>query len=105
MCQEKEIIGAVSLIQNHFAIPENELGLQNPNMQDLEKNLTKIISVLLNQDMERLLQAFYRIDLDEKIFKQILTTDAPENISKNLAREVIKREIMKVRMREKYKNL
>jgi len=101
----KEITYAVSLIKNHFAVDESELLMQKPSVQALEDKLSKMIATMLNQDMERLLHAFYRIDLDEQIFKKIITQEAPENISLKLAQEVIKREIEKVRTREKYRNI
>jgi hypothetical protein len=101
----KEINAAVSLIQNHFSINESELILQDFTAAELEIKLSKILSSLLNQDMERLLHAFYRIDLDEQLFKKILTEEAPDNISLKLAQEVIKRELEKVKTREKYRSL
>jgi len=101
----KEIIVAVSLIQNHFSIDESELNLQDFSNAELEIKLSKIISSLLNQDMERLLHAFYRIDLNEKLFKKILTEEAPDKISLKLAQEVIKRELEKVKTREKYRSI
>jgi len=101
----KEIIVAVSLIQNHFSIDESELNLQDFSNAELEIKLSKIISSMLNQDMERLLHAFYRIDLNEKLFKKILTEEAPDKISLKLAQEVIKRELEKVKTREKYRSI
>lgn len=100
----KEIISAVSLIQIHFSIDKSELILQDFTATELEIKLSKIISSLLNQDMERLLHAFYRIDLNEELFKKILTEEAPDKISLKLAQEVIRRELEKVKTREKYRS-
>jgi hypothetical protein len=95
----------MSIIKNHFSINESELILQDFTAAELEIKLSKILSSLLNQDMERLLHAFYRIDLDEQLFKKILTEEAPDNISLKLAQEVIKRELEKVKTRENYRSL
>lgn len=100
----KEITTAVLLIKNHFAIDDSELILEQYTSSELELKLSKLISLLLHRDMERLLHAFYRIDLNEEKFKRILSEEAPENISTRLAQEVLKRELEKVATREKYRS-
>lgn len=93
-----------ALITKHFQLPDEELA-SSSSTEELEQALASIINNLLNQDMSRLLNAFYKIDLDEARFKQILTTAAPDQIGLILAREVIAREMQKVKTREKYRNL
>ncbi|WP_422361685.1 hypothetical protein [Reichenbachiella sp.] len=94
-----------ALITKHFQLPEEELASFQSSEQALEEALTSIINNLLNQDMTRLLNAFYKIDLDEVKFKKILSTTAPDQIAATLAREVVKREMQKVKTREKYRNI
>ena len=101
---KKKVLSAVSLIQNHFTIDENELVIQDATIEELEKELSQLISRLLDSDMERLILSLYRIDIDEAIFKKILVNEPSDNISLRLAQEVIKREFEKVRTREKYKD-
>ena len=91
-----------SLIKSHFQLPENELQLQEQRLDELEHKLASIINNLLSNDMTRLMNAFYKIDLDEQIFKQIITNAAPDEIGLMLSREVIKREMKKVETRKKY---
>lgn len=94
-----------ALITKHFQLPEEELAAHQSSEQSLVEALASIINNLLNQDMTRLLNAFYKIDLDEIKFKNILANTAPDQIAVTLAREVVKREMQKVKTREKYRNL
>ncbi len=103
MKPHEEISNAVSLIHSHFSIAENELAFHEGNILEIEAELAKIITALLNQDMERLLHAFYRIDLDERMFKRIISEEPSDKIGLMLSKEVIKRELQKVKTREKYK--
>lgn len=91
-----------SLIKSHFQLPDDELILLEDHFDELEKRLASIINNLLNNDMVRLMNAFYKIDLDERIFKEIITKSAPDQIATELAKEVIKREMKKVETRKKY---
>ncbi|MEP3387313.1 MAG: hypothetical protein ABJO02_03940 [Reichenbachiella sp.] len=93
-----------ALITKHFQLPEEELAAYQSSQQELEEALASIINNLLNQDMTRLMNAFYKIDLDEVKFKNILTTADPDQIAITLSREVVKRELQKVKTREKYKD-
>lgn len=98
------ISSCCALITKHFQLPEEELAIHQSSQQELEEALASIINNLLNQDMTRLMNAFYKIDLDEHLFKNILTETAPDQIAISLAREVVKRELQKVKTREKYRN-
>ncbi|MCV9387716.1 hypothetical protein [Reichenbachiella ulvae] len=100
----QEVGKCVPLICQHFQLPENELALETSDFSELEHKLAIIIGRLLNSDMDRLMAAFYKIDLDEGKFKQIISTAPPADISILLAKEVIKRELLKVETREKYKD-
>lgn len=99
------LVSCASLITKHFQLPSEELESFQSSEQELEQALASIINNLLNQDLTRLMNAFYKIDLDEILFKKIITSEAPDQIGLTLAREVIKREMQKVKIREKYRNL
>ncbi|SMD36420.1 hypothetical protein SAMN04488029_2890 [Reichenbachiella faecimaris] len=98
------LASCTTLITKHFQLPDEELAPHQSSEQALEDALASIINNLINQDMTRLMNAFYKIDLDEVKFKKILTTAAPDQIGITLAREVIKREMQKVKTREQYRN-
>lgn len=104
MNEQEEVSQSIQLICNHFSITDNELTLAENTFDALERKLTSIVSYLLDKDMNRLLNSLYRIDLDESVFKKILTEEPPENLSRRIAGEIIKRELQKVKTREKYKS-
>ena len=99
-----ELSHCYSLIKDHFQLPTEELVLRQNNYDELELKLAVLINNLLNSDLTRLMNAFYRIDLDEIIFKKIVADESPDQIGLSLAKEVIKRELLKVKTREKYRN-
>ncbi len=97
------LTSCTALITKHFQLPDEELESHQSSEQELAQALSLIINNLLNQDMTRLMNAFYKIDIDEALFKKIITSEAPDQIGLTLAREVIKREMQKVKTREKYR--
>jgi len=105
LTEQQEVSQSIQLISNHFSIADNELVLEESTFDSLENKLTSIVSYLLDKDMNRLLNSLYRIDLNESVFKKILTEEPPENLSRRIAGEIIKRELQKVKTREKYKGL
>jgi len=102
--EQEEVLESLTLIGNHFSIPNNELILSENTYESLEKRISSIVGHLLDKDMNRLLNSLYRIDVDEMKFKKILTEEPPENLSRRIAQEIIRRELQKVKTREKYKN-
>lgn len=100
----EDLSSCTSLIAKHFQLPDEELDHRITSESELELKLASIINSFLNQDMTRLLNAFYKIDLDEAVFRRILATEPSDNIGLTLAREVIKRELQKVKIRKKYRN-
>jgi hypothetical protein len=64
--------------------------------------LNKVIKHKLDYDMQGLLQALYRIDLNESKVKEILTIAPPEEISNLLTEEILKRQWQKILIRQKY---
>ena len=98
------LIVCTELINKHFQLPSEELEPFQTSEEELLKGLSVVINNLMNQDMTRLLNAFYKIDIDEVEFKKIISTEAPDQIALSLAKEVFAREMQKVKTREKYRN-
>jgi len=93
------------LLKNHF-IEEIDDQLSDVfNFEGLVEKMSRVIDYYLNYKFDRLIQIFYKIDLDEGLFKHIISTAGPGEISSELAKAVIDREIKKVYYRMKYKNL
>ena len=91
-----------ALIQLHFGLNETEF-TTSTHLNELESALTKLIKHLLDHDFQRLLNAFYKIDISENKLSEILSSSPPDDLSKTLAKEVIQREMQKVKTRQKYK--
>jgi len=99
-----ELSNCAFLIKNHFQLPDDTLVSSKNNSDELEQKLATLINHLLNTDLAGLMNAFYRVDLDEKVFKTIVADKPPHKIGHSLAKEVIKCELQKVKTREKYRN-
>ena len=65
--------------------------------------LSRIISYLLDHDLSKLLQALYRIDVNEQAVKQILATEETSEMSMQIAQLILKRELEKVETRNLYR--
>ncbi len=95
------------LIQKHMMLDENELQIKKPDVDDplkaLELELTRLVQKLLDNDFNRLINAMYRIDINQQVFQKIVSDTYPDHISNELAKVIINREIEKVKTREKYK--
>lgn len=90
------------IIAKDFQIEEDLSSLVN--LSELKIKLAGIISYLLDKDMNRLLQIFYRIDLNEHQVALVLSQAPVAEIPTQLAELVIERELGKARTRLKYKN-
>lgn len=91
------------LINQHFELEIPSLLPEVIESLDfLKKELTKVITDLLNNDFERLLHIMYRIDIDEQKFNQAFTQK--ENIAYSITDLVIERELQKVQSRLNYRN-
>ncbi len=100
-----DIKQSAALISKHFGIAQSEFSNEsdlNPEFETLLKNLTRVISWLLEKDMERLLNGLYRIDVDEERFKTILFQSPPDQVATEVAKLIIERELKKVEYRKKY---
>ncbi len=92
-----------TLVDNDFRLKKNEEFVVS-TINELKDKLSQLISYLMEKDFERLLQAMYRLDIDEKKFWIILEGSEREKISLELADLVIQRELKKLETRQKYKH-
>ncbi|MDX1630063.1 MAG: hypothetical protein R3345_15245 [Fulvivirga sp.] len=99
----EDVIQTQKLIIKDLGLSQEELPATVEDLETLKKRLIPLINFLLNKDLNRLLTAFYRIDLDEKKVKYVLTQENPEAIAGKLADMVITRELQKVITRKKYR--
>jgi hypothetical protein len=69
---------------------------------ELIDQLQPIIENLLQKNYTHLMQVLYKIDIPEKLFKNVLTSNL-SNTSHKIAELIIKRELQKVVIRNEYK--
>ncbi len=98
--QKKDEPLLAALIQKDLALDAN---LSAGNLDDLLKQLERVINQLLDHDLERLLNALYRIDISENKVKEILALEKVDEMAPQLARLIIDREIRKIQTRRLYK--
>lgn len=74
------------------------------NFSEFESLLSQHLVYLLINDMERLLNILYRIDVDEVKFKSLFNLNNPKLIAPELAKLIIERQLQKIATREAYRN-
>jgi len=101
-----DIQSAVVLINEHFEMSNTNLSLNDSlidSMSLLKQKMTELVAYLMEKNLEKLLSAIYRIDVDERKFKEAL--DSGEDIyqiASNIADLIINRELEKVKYRNLY---
>lgn len=100
--KEKEILPNIimqinkdlQLSGNHYEIDEK------CNAQQLVTDLGNIIQKLLQTDFSGLLNLFYRMDIPESLLHKMMN-ETPDDLTQNLTLLVLKKEWMKVWLRNK----
>ena len=87
------------LIRKNFELPAGED--EFPEIEQLELFLAEQIQWLLENRIEKLMQIFYRLDINERKVREILENPS-DKTSLNLAKLVIEREIKRAETRIKY---
>lgn len=103
--QPQWLAESAALIEQHFLLESPLLHISpfgESQEQDLLCQLTPLIKSLLDQDMPKLLQALYRIDVAEQKVNAILSMAEPAQMAPALAQLIIDREYQKVETRKKY---
>ncbi|MGB3465024.1 MAG: hypothetical protein WBA74_07135 [Cyclobacteriaceae bacterium] len=84
---------------------EEASGLQIDDDAKLIENFRRLISYLLDHDLNRLINACYRMDVPQEKFQFALNSPDPEQVPAAVADLILKRELEKIKWREKYKNI
>ncbi len=100
----------VTLAKQSYQLVRKDFGLEvdmefeegENDFDRLEDWLTKQVNYLLDHDLNRLLNALYRIDIAEEQTKELLQGSKQGQIARNLARAIMEREKQKVITRQKY---
>lgn len=104
MKKDRWVEESIQLINQHLQLEEGELSIVHHEDVDTElfRQLLPLVQRLLDQDMSRLLNALYRIDVAESKVNAILHLADPDKIAPMLARLIMDREYQKVETRKKY---
>jgi hypothetical protein len=92
----------VQLISQDFYLESDHFQPVPTDPEEIRNKLKGVIDHLLENDFERLLNAMYRLDIDESKFKQVLSGVYGNDVSGKLAEIVIERELRKVETRKRY---
>lgn len=97
----EELIHITSQLSAHYFEGVTSLSLKEGNsINDLRYQLSQIISYLLDHDIQKLINIMYRVDIDERKFKEALIS---QNVADSVANLVLERFIKKAELRLKYK--
>ena len=93
------------LVRKDFGLEEQMEFKETENGFDrLEEFLTKQVNYLLDHDLNKLLNALYRIDIPEHKAKELLHGSKQGQIARDLARAILEREKQKVITRQQYQS-
>lgn len=76
--------------------------LPTGNLEALHYKLASVVRHLLHSDLPRLLQILYRIDVAEQQVKEAMVANDTDLIAERIARLILKRELQKAQLRQKY---
>ena len=94
-----EITISSQLVSQYFGleIPQDDL-----TYTILLDKLTKQIKFMLDEDFQGLLNAMYRIDIEEGKFSLAVETGNPDDVALTIAELILKRIVQKAQTRLKY---
>ncbi len=95
----KEINISSQLVNQYFGL---ETASEDLNYQLLLGRLTEQIKYMLDNDFQGLLNALYRIDVEERQFSLTLEEGNPDDVAKNVAQLILDRIVLKAKTRLKY---
>ncbi|MFD2201467.1 hypothetical protein [Shivajiella indica] len=93
------IQSTMEFLKQDFELP---LVKEKLTEEKLIQLLTPIVSKMLDREFEKLLNICYRVDLGENRLKAILHESPPENMAMELATALVKRQVQKIEIRQKY---
>ncbi len=99
MINQEIILSSTQSLQKYF-----DDDIKASNLEQLKEWLTSEIIKLMMNDMEKLLNILYRIDVNEKKVKEVFAQHNPKLIAPNLAELIIEREMGKAESRIKYRD-
>ena len=99
----KEIAEFISKDMNKTGVEILPVGSEIYSMEKLKKVLIERITYMLDHEYDKLVNALYRIDLDEAKLHELFSGKNRESIPEVLANMIFKRQIQKLHFRKKYR--
>jgi len=90
------------LIVQDFKLDPGDSLMNIKHLEDLKDKLEKIVAYLLDNDFERLLNAMYRLDINEEKFRLAVSGSGANSVSREIVELIIAREIQKMKTRIQY---
>ncbi len=92
----------LNLIYQDFNVDQVKFNIVQSDMYEIKNRLIELIDYCLQNDFERLLNAMYRLDVNETKFKDTINGKYGNDVSLILAEFVIERELRKIETRNRY---
>jgi len=105
MVDDKYII-LNELLSKDLQLDEEESlvrGDESIDLNTLHKKLSLLVAFLLENDMHRLLNAMYRLDVSEQKFHNAMLSESKQEAAIHIADLIIEREMQKVKSRLHYR--
>jgi hypothetical protein len=86
------------ILQNNFGltISDGELDTESAYLEHLKLKLSERIKFFIRTDLDKLLQALYRIDVDDSLSNQAFNLGEINLVSNKLAELIILRQLKKI---------
>lgn len=84
------------LVIKDFKLSENREEFLSIGLEEFREKLQKMIAYLLDNKFDRLLNAMYRLDINEQKFRLALSGHDNQNIAREITDLIIERESQKV---------
>jgi hypothetical protein len=104
MNENNDLTELRGVIVRDLHLEKEEEMLTSENFEILRQKLIEVINLLLHTDYHRLLNAMYRLDINEKLFREAFSGMHSPNVAARLADLVIEREKEKIATRKKYRS-
>jgi hypothetical protein len=88
---------------NSFGLVVNAHSSVEELYQEIIRNLTERIKHFIRTDIDKLLQALYRIDIDDKLSDQAFELGEINQVSKRLAELIVQRQLQKLHYSHQFK--
>jgi hypothetical protein len=104
--ENEEYIILSELINKDLQLDDEDAlisGEENPDLNLFHQKLSMLVAYLMENDMHRLLNAMYRLDVSEAKFDEAMQRESKEEAALHVADLIIEREMQKVKTRLYYR--